>query len=350
MMGTTIVFQMFFFIYLYISNAHETIRLKCMDVALSGRGSHINLASRLYYHYHPSPILQSEERPSFNNNSASPPSFSTVNTSNMPVLSNLRHTVNPQTEAVPTTTNIPHLRSTQTATRTTSVSTSSGIINWTFPASFIQAPSANITPYGTITTDISAQIRNEVMSALSSPELINSISHQLSSRLPANLQQPSVDPPNINVAGPSVPSHPEFPGPDNVNLMFPVQPVSSLPPISTAVMRLISNGEFVEFECLLSVAPSSPHEFTVSMGNLGDSPAISLAPRSAREKITDLNSWWLAWSTFIRVYLQCFPQRMKQVLDYQASIAQFSTQFLFSDVYTYDRLFRQRMVLEPHLK
>ena len=111
-----------------------------------------------------------------------------------------------------------------------------------------------------------------------------------------------------------MPSHPEFPGLDNVDLLFPVQPVSSLPLISTAVMQRISNGEFVEFKCLLSVAPSSPREFNVSMGNLGDSSAISLAPRSARAKITDLNSWWLAWSTFIRVYLQCFPQRMKQVL------------------------------------
>ena len=115
-------------------------------------------------------------------------------------------------------------------------------------------------------------------------------------------------------------------------------------------MRRIRNGEFVEFECLLSIAPSSPNEFTVSMGNFGDSPAISLAPRSAKAKITDFNSWWLAWSTFIRVYLQCFPHRIMQVLGYQASIAQYSTQFLFSDVYTYDRLFRQRMALEPHLK
>ena len=175
------------------------------------------------------------------------------------------------------------------------------------------------------------------MSALSSPELINSISNQLSSGLPANLQQPSVVPSNINVAGPS---NPEVPGSENVDLLFPD---SSLQPISSAVMRRISNGEFVEFECLVSVAPSSPNELTVSMGNLGDSPAISLAPRSARVKITDLNSWWLAWSTFIWVYTQCFLQRMKQVLGYQASIAQFSTQFLFSDFCTYDRLFRQHM-------
>ena len=176
----------------------------------------------------------------------------------------------------------------------------------------------------------------------SSPELINAISNQLSSRQP-----PLVDPSHINIAGPS---HPEVPGPENVDIMFPIQPVSSFPPISSAVMRRIRNGEFVEFECLLSVAPSSPNEFTVSMGNSGDSPAISLAPRSSRAKITNFNSWWLAWSTFIRVYLQCFLHRMKQVLSYQASIAQFSTQFVFSDVYTYDRLFRQRMALEPHLK
>ena len=201
-----------------ISDAHKTIsdwnrlslevlKLKCMDVALSGRGSRINLASRLYYHYHPSPILQSEERPSFINNSTTPPSFSTVYTSNTPVLSNLRSTVNPQTEAVPTTTNIPRLRSTQTVTRTTSFSTNSGIINWTSPASFIQAPSANTTPYGTITTDISAPstnatphgviptdisalIRNEVRSVFSSPELINAISNQLLAR------QPLVDDPS----------------------------------------------------------------------------------------------------------------------------------------------------------
>ena len=319
-----------------------------MDAALSGRGSRVNLASQLFYHYHPSPIVQSEDRPPFLHNTASPPYFSTGNISN---LSHLQDTANSQTEAVSMTVSIPHLRSTQTRRRTAVTSTTSastsGIINWTSPVNSIQVQSANITPHGATSTDISAHIPNEVLSALSSPEFIQSISYQISSRLPVNLQQPSVDPPNINVAGPS---HPKFPGPENVDLLSPVQPVSSLPPISTAVMRRISNGEFVEFKCLLSVAPSSPNEFTVSMGNLGDSPAISLAPRSARAKITDLNSWWLAWSTFIRVYLQCFPQRMKQVLGYQASIAQYSTQFLFSDVFMYDRLFRQRMALEPHLK
>ena len=268
------------------------------------------------------------------------------------MLSNSRITTNSQTEAVvSTTTSIPRLRFSQTRHPTAIFSTTpistSGTINWTSPASSSQVQSANVTPHGATSTDISAQIRNEVLSALSSPDFLQAISSQISSRLPVNVQQPSVNPLNTNVAGLS---HPVFPGPENDDLMSPVQPASSLPPISTAVMRRINNGEFVEFESLLSVAPSSPNEFTVSMGNSGDSPSISLAPRSARVKITDLNSWWLAWSTFIRVYLQSFPQRMKQVLSYQASIAQYSTQFVFSDVYTYDRLFRQRMALEPHLK
>ena len=221
----------------------EVLKLKCMDAALSGMGSRVNLASRLFYHYHPLPILQSEDRPPFLNNSASLPSLSTENISNTPVHSNLQNTVNSQTETVSTSISIPRLRLRSTQARrlnpisTTSVSTSD-IINWTSPASFFQAPSANSRPHDAISTDISAQIRNEVLSALSSPELINSISNQLSSRLPANLQQPFVDPPNINVARPS---HPEFTGPENIDLRTSVQPVSSLPPISTAVMRRIRN-------------------------------------------------------------------------------------------------------------
>ena len=63
-----------------------------------GRGSRVNLASRLFYHYHPSPILQSEDRPPFLNNSASLPSLSTDNISNTPVHGNLQDTVNSQTE------------------------------------------------------------------------------------------------------------------------------------------------------------------------------------------------------------------------------------------------------------
>ena len=48
----------------------EVLKLKCMDAALSGRGSRVNLASRLFYHYHPSPILQSDDRPRILDNTA----------------------------------------------------------------------------------------------------------------------------------------------------------------------------------------------------------------------------------------------------------------------------------------
>ena len=52
----------------------------------------------------------------------------------------------------------------------------------------------------------------------------------------------------------------------------------------------------------------------------------------------------------MRVFLQFYPHKMKQLLFYQSSISQFGTQFSFADVYSYDKLFRQRMALEPHLR
>ena len=51
--------------------ALEVLKLKCSNLMLPCRGSSFDLASRLYYFYHPSLALQSNERPIINFNSVS---------------------------------------------------------------------------------------------------------------------------------------------------------------------------------------------------------------------------------------------------------------------------------------
>ena len=338
----------------------EVLKLKCSNLMLSCRGSSFDLASRLYYFYHPSLALQSNERPIINFTTSTSPSLINNNiVTDTPVISanfNNSQTGFVTTTAVPicTTSTSPRLRlNRRVSKRSVAVNSTVGECSNTVSSCSIvsQVPSdVNLGIPSASGDAMRNVVRNEIRSALSSNEFVSSLSQSVSLHLAAN---------NVNNNHPVEQSNPHanlpiehevpVPGFRDVGFDRMIQPVSSLPPISQSVVRRIQSGEFVDFDTMHSSAlGGTSTDYSVNVGNSGGSP-ISLIPRLSSKKITDFQSWWFAWSTFMRVYLQFFPHTMTQLLYYQSSISQFGTQFLFSDVYSYDKLFRQRMALEPHL-
>ena len=353
----------------------EVLKLKCSNLMLPCRGSSFDLASRLYYFYHPSLALQSNQRPVINFTSSSSPSLiNNIIVTDTPVISS--NSINSQTgfvasTAVPICTtsssSSPRLRlNRRCSKRPISANSSvSGCSNTVISSNTCSSITSQALP-SNVNSGISSvggeDMRNvlcsEIRSALSSHDFVSSLSQSVSLHLAANtgnnnpVNNNPVEQPSINVNQPIEHEAP-VPGFGDVGYgEFMVQSGSSLPPISPSAVRRIQSGEYVEFDSLLysGALSGTSTDYSVNVGNSGGSPSISLIPRLGSKKITDFQSWWFAWSTFMRVFLQFYPHKMKQLLFYQSSISQFGTQFSFADVYSYDKLFRQRMALEPHLR
>ena len=89
----------------------------------------------------------------------------------------------------------------------------------------------------------------------------------------------------------------------------------SMPPLPQAVIDKIQNGEFVNFDLLLpNRSPVLNDEYTFKVMG-GSSPSVSLVPKNQRKpKVTDFNSWMVAWNNFLRCFGLFFPAKVSQLI------------------------------------
>ena len=115
----------------------------------------------------------------------------------------------------------------------------------------------------------------------------------------------------------------------------------AMPLLPQAVINNIRNGEFVNFDNLLpNRAPINMDEYSFKVGG-GSTPTVELVPRrQAKTKVTDFNSWMVAWNNFLRCFSNFFPHRIQELVHYQAIICDFANQFTFNAWSNYDRMFR----------
>ena len=120
-----------------------------------------------------------------------------------------------------------------------------------------------------------------------------------------------------------------------------------MPPIPRAEIDKIRNGEFVNFDNLLpNHNPVNQDEYTFK--EVGGS--ITLVPkRQNKPKVLTFNSWMLAWTVFFRAYSQFWPHRTQELIAYQGIICNFATQYSFTSILVYDRLFRLRLAQDQTL-
>ena len=124
----------------------------------------------------------------------------------------------------------------------------------------------------------------------------------------------------------------------------------SMPALPKAVIDKIRAGEFVNFDNLLpNHSPVSNEEFAFKVVG-GSSPSVSLVPKhQTKPKISNFNSWMVAWTNFVRAYTIFWPHRIQEMILYQATIADYANQFSFHAWSGYDRMFRYRMAHDATL-
>ena len=106
----------------------------------------------------------------------------------------------------------------------------------------------------------------------------------------------------------------------------------------------------MNFDILLpNRAPISNEEFTFKVIG-GSNPSVSLIPKNQRKpKVTDINSWMVAWNNFIRCYNLYYPNQTQELIRYQAIIADFASQYIFTAWSQHDRSFRYQIAFNQSL-
>ena len=125
---------------------------------------------------------------------------------------------------------------------------------------------------------------------------------------------------------------------------------SIMPAIPKSAIDKIRSGEFVNFDTLLPChGPVAHDEYTFQVVG-GSSPSVSLVPRNQNKpRVINFNLWMVSWTNFFRTYVVFWPQRMSELLRYQATICDFANQFTFAAWSGYDRMFRYSMASDPSL-
>ena len=125
---------------------------------------------------------------------------------------------------------------------------------------------------------------------------------------------------------------------------------ASLPAIPKSALDKIKNNEYVSFDTLLpNYTPIAHDEYGLQFEG-GSDLSVKVVPKSqTRPKISDFNSWMVAWSNFMRVYTHFHPLRIHELIQYQSFICDFASQFTFSAWIGYEQMFRYRMALNPGL-
>ena len=114
-----------------------------------------------------------------------------------------------------------------------------------------------------------------------------------------------------------------------------------LPPMPAVTLTRIQKQEFVPFESLLP-GGQAVSEYTIEVNaSQSDNPSFALVPRAAgKSKIADFHSRLSAWNVYVQTMTYFFPHLTGQLLQYQATVTRFASQYSFDAWSTYDRLFR----------
>ena len=129
------------------------------------------------------------------------------------------------------------------------------------------------------------------------------------------------------------------------------QSFEGMPPLPQSVIDKIKNGEFLNFDLLLpNRSPvQSNDEYTFKVIG-GSTPSVALVPNNQNKpKVTDFNSWMVAWNNFICSYGIFHPNRLQKLIRYQAIICDLASQYTFSAWSQYDQMFRYQLAYNPEL-
>ena len=124
-----------------------------------------------------------------------------------------------------------------------------------------------------------------------------------------------------------------------------------LPPLLDKQLKLIENGEYIDFEKIKPNRKAWSEEVGWSLGVADDADGEETVrlKKAKGNLISSFTEWLGAWNQFMFARLHYHPHDQPDLLAYQGAIAQFSTSYKFTAVYAYDIDFRRKMAAERQL-
>ena len=143
------------------------------------------------------------------------------------------------------------------------------------------------------------------------------------------LNPPLVDP--LGIQAPPNPKHP-----------LPVTIGASLPPVPGKLVKRIEAGYFIEMGELL------PER--LGAANVGTDDDGFKAPKPKPRPVTTILEWAQCFGIYVAVLSRTQPERVPDLLAYQALIIQAQVEYQGDSWLGYDRTFRLRAMSQPDLK
>lgn len=119
--------------------------------------------------------------------------------------------------------------------------------------------------------------------------------------------------------------------------------------VDDITLRMIQNGEYVEFSKLLPREKVVPAQDKGKFQIVDDDgkPAFSQYVPKDLYSISNFKKWELAFDIFAKIYSDSYPLRAPELLEYKHIIRRGAESFPWVHVYNYDQIFRQFVEKNP---
>ena len=110
----------------------------------------------------------------------------------------------------------------------------------------------------------------------------------------------------------------------------------------------IKRGEYVDLARLLPCDRPTYEDNRLEITNKGGQTYFVLAAdHDHTHTITSFGKWELAFRNYSNIYIQAYPQKATELLQYTHIIYTASLSFVWDNVYTYDKEFRNHLDMYP---
>ncbi len=164
---------------------------------------------------------------------------------------------------------------------------------------------------------------------------------------------------NVQTQGAVLPVSASNQGNDSLIFASRSVSISSLPPLSSKLLKAIQSKDYVDFNLLLpnSLYDSASHvsfgqiSLQVKLAESGEATSVTSDPNplAKKPKINSSATWLEAWNIFIRCMVNFHPELAHELLAYQELICSFHRQYPVTAWLRYDTAFRMNIGLNKTL-
>lgn len=125
----------------------------------------------------------------------------------------------------------------------------------------------------------------------------------------------------------------------------------TLAQVAAATKQKILAGEYIDFSVLLpdQIDFEASTDFTLQCDTSNTTSPLRITTKPKTRKITSIEQWLSAFSTYMHVVVSGFPHRALELLKYQDTIRLAAQKFKGMAWFVYDQTFRRRAAIDPSI-